>query len=125
MCWTIPLPVGLLVNVMPPNPSTGLSLACGPYQTEFTLAFCYMSISILLPLHLTYWYERQCKAAFLKANNQRHEALDAPQQPPQPKVLLSVVQPARRVACVMVSVMSARWLCILYAPVCAWLQRAA
>jgi hypothetical protein len=121
-CHVLDNTVGLLSNVVPPHPSTGDSLACGPYKTEFALAFCYVSISILLPLHLTYWYERQCKTAFLIAQSQQQETVDDPQQHPAPKADLSVVRPTTRLACVLVTVMAAWWLSILYAPLCAWLQ---
>lgn len=121
-CHALDNTVGLLVNVVPPHPVTGDSLACGPYKTEFALAFCYVSIAILLPLHLTYWYERHCKAAFLVAQRQHQDFADDSLQQPAPKVVLSAVTPTTRFACVLVSVMAAWWLCILYAPLCAWLQ---
>jgi hypothetical protein len=79
-CVVLDNTVGLLANVLPPEPHTNHSAACGQRSLEFILSFTCVVISVLLPLHLTFWYERRCKSAFLRSQRSRHSSVVVEQQ---------------------------------------------
>lgn len=79
-CVVLDNTVGLLANVLPPEPHTNLSAACGQHSLEFILTFTCVVISVLLPLHLTFWYERRCKAVFLRTQRRRRSSPAVKQQ---------------------------------------------
>lgn len=115
-CTALDFTVGLLTNMMPPDPETGKSVACGEHSVEFVVSFCYVVVCILAPLHLTFWCERAHKEAFLKI----HDATDSASC--QPAAQLASGRPTEILMYVLASIIAAWWLCILYAPLCAKLQ---
>jgi hypothetical protein len=66
VCLRLEQSVGLLASVQPVDLVDG-SETCRRHAPQFIVAFCNLVIAVLLPLQLTYWYERHAKAAYVEA----------------------------------------------------------
>ena len=54
----------IIARLMSPPPHNSI---CGAHAMDFVLSFVFMVIGVLVPLHLTYWYELRCKARYVQA----------------------------------------------------------
>jgi hypothetical protein len=120
-CKALDDTIGLFANIASLAQMPGISHVCARHTMEFVLAIAFMALTVVVPLQLTYWYERQCKLGFL----QYYAAAARPQQRPANAHLGHCSPEGEEGAMVMsiaVSVIVCWWFCVLYKDVAVWLQ---
>lgn len=110
-CKALDNTLGLFVNIAPQALSPGFGHVCARHTMEFVLALAYMALTVVVPLHLTYWYERQCKLGFLHRTAAARPQQDAASADPgtwPPADQGGVIMP------IFASVVVCWWFCVSY-----------